>query len=301
MGGFQYRRNPPSFSTCMINRMKCLLKAFLVLGACLCSLPELSAQMLIVDRGPSSGPTKLLGLQKANAFLADDFQVGAAKEDWIIDHIRMWAVPAPNRAPLPAPGELFQKISLYGGIAPIPNQPAADECDCHNLPALKSAVLRPGNRSSSDHDVQIVPIRRQDGREVWQIDFENLMWSVPGATRIQFGILAESRLGLGHNSNSTWYNLASPAAEGEHLRVFSDAGNFQGPYSGEQGARMNIQVWGHLFAKISMSPAGQELPSHFRAQADSSKQNKMDTATLGRREAKPDRVSVEHSGHRETT
>jgi len=175
----------------------------------------------------------------------------------VIDHIRLWAVPDPNvtSPSSPAAGDLFKKITLYGGIAPEappPDQPASVECDCHNIPVLKTAGFQPGSNSTDNHDVTVSSHKQDDGTELWQIDFENLKWSVPGAKSIQFGVLAE---GL----NSTWYDLAYPAADGQHLRLFSSAGKLQGPFDAQGPARMNIQVWGHLLARVSIRSASGKL------------------------------------------
>ncbi|MGH9642487.1 MAG: hypothetical protein ACRD3Q_08670, partial [Terriglobales bacterium] len=144
-------------------------KLLVFLVVCFASAASLSGQMLIFDRGPSSGASQPLGLPKqAGGFLADDFQVGVAQEDWVIDHIRIWAVPDPTAAAPRALGDLYKKFSLYGGIAPDPNSPsekASAECDCHNLPPLKTAVLEAGSDSTNNPDIKVS--RLQDGTEAW--------------------------------------------------------------------------------------------------------------------------------------
>jgi len=213
--------------------------------------------MLIVDRVPSPGSNQALGLPKeTEGFLADDFQVGTAKEDWVIDHIRLWAVPDPMATSPRGLGDLFKKISLYGGIAPelpVAGQEGAPVCDCHNLPPIETAALEPDSNSTDNRDVKVSSIQLQSGLEVWQIDFENLKWSVPGGESIQFGVLAEPYPAY------AWHDLASPSPAGRHLRVFSSAGKLQAEFHGNSAARMNIQVWGHLLARISIRPAGQKL------------------------------------------
>ena len=93
-----------------------MFKLFLSLLISFVSLSA-SAQMLVVDRAPT-GSTQPLGLStKTDNFLADDFQVGAAKEDWVIDHIRLWILPDSSTSAT-ALGDIFKQIALYGGIAP---------------------------------------------------------------------------------------------------------------------------------------------------------------------------------------
>ncbi len=215
-------------------------------------------QILILDRAPSAESVQPLGLTKqTDAFIADDFVIGAAKEDWIIDRIRLWAVADPM-APSPhALGDLVKKISLLGGIAPDlpkPNQPRGADCDCHNLPVLKSTSIEPGSNTAGNRDVEIAsgPQIQLQRSPTWQIDFNDLRWSVPSGVRIQFGVFAES------NSGFAWYNLATPS-EAEQLRVFSSSGKFERAFTSPSPARINVQVWGHLLARISIRPTGQKL------------------------------------------
>ncbi len=273
-----------------------MLKYLVFLLACFAFAANLSAQMLIVDRGPASGSSQSLGLSKeTNAFLADDFVAGAVKEDWVIDHIRLWAVADPKAGSAQGLGDLFKKISLYGGIAPeLPpaGQTAAPECDCHNLPALKTAMLEQGSNKTDSPDVSIAS-SKQEGSDVWQIDFKDMKWSVPGGIPIQFGILADPYAG------ATWYNLGS-SADGQHLRVFSNAGKVQSTYQGDSSTAgaMDIQVWGHLLARISIHTSGQKFHVILRNQSylDASQ---VDPASLhfGPAKASAENVHVEDVGH----
>jgi hypothetical protein len=217
--------------------------------------------MLIVDRAASAAGNQPLGLAKdANNFLADDFQAGATGEDWVIDHIRLWAIPDPKAPSSSAQhlGDMFQKISLYGGIAPdLPpaNQPPTPECDCHNLPALKTATLEPGADTPKASDITISAKGQHDLPDTWQIDFENLSWSVPGGTPIQFGVLGEPRPG---NGGFTYFNLGY-AGEGQHLRLFSSIGKIEHAVDDQGPARMYIQVWAHMLARVNLRTAGQKF------------------------------------------
>ncbi|MGB7927684.1 MAG: hypothetical protein WCF61_05995, partial [Terriglobales bacterium] len=75
-----------------------MLKLLAFLFACAAFIADVSAQqpILILDRAPTAESVQSLGLTKrTDAFIADDFVIGAAKEDWIIDRIRLWAVADP--------------------------------------------------------------------------------------------------------------------------------------------------------------------------------------------------------------
>jgi hypothetical protein len=236
-----------------------MLKLLALLFACTSSVADLSAQqrILLLDRAPSAESVQSLGLtNRTNAFIADDFVVGAAKEDWVIDRIRLRAVADP-KAPAPrALGDLVKKISLLGGIArdlPKADQPPGADCDCHNLPVLKSTSIEPGSNTAGNRDVEIASGPQIHGSPTWQIDFNDLRWSVPGGIRIQFGVFAET------NSGCAWYNLATPSDPAEQLRVFSSTGKFEKAFTSPSPARINLQVWGHLLARISIRPTGQKL------------------------------------------
>ncbi|MGA7446169.1 MAG: hypothetical protein WBQ43_08355 [Terriglobales bacterium] len=236
-----------------------MLKFLAFLFACAAFVADISAQqlMLILDRAPTAESVQSFGMAKrTDAFIADDFVIGAAKEDWIIDRIRLWAVADPE-APWPrALGDLVKKISLLGGIAPDlpqPNQPKGADCDCHNLPVLKSTSLQPGSNTAGNRDVEIASGPQIHGSPTWQIDFNDLRWSVPSGVRIQFGVFAEP------NSGRVWYNLATPADPAGQLRVFSSTGKFEKAFTSPSSARINVQVWGHLLARISIRPTGQKL------------------------------------------
>ena len=234
------------------------LQRLAFLFACFAFAADLSAQgpTLILDRPPSVEFAESFGLpEQANAFIADEFVVGAAKEDWIIDRIRLWAIATPN-APSPhALGDFVKKISLLGGITPDPsgpNQSGAD-CDCHNLPVLKSTGIAPDSDRAENGEVEIASGPRIHGLPTWQIDFNDLKWSVPGGRPMEFGVFADTKSGY------DWSNLATPSESPARLRVFSRAGRLEGPFKSPSSARINLQVWGHLLARISIRPSGSNL------------------------------------------
>lgn len=252
-------RRDPFFLSIMRVGIDPMLKLLIFLFTCAAFAVDVSAQapILILDRAPSSESVQSLGLtQPTDAFIADDFVVGAAKEDWVIDRIRLWAVGDPKASSPRALGELVKKISLLGGIAPDlpkPNQAPGADCDCHNLPVLKSTSVNPHSNTAGNRDVEIASGTQVDGSPTWQIDFNEVRWSVPGGIRIQFGVFAET------NSGYAWHYLATPSDPAEQLRVFSSAGKFEKAFPSTPPARINVQVWGHLLARISIRPTGQKL------------------------------------------
>src|SRR4029079_11986359 len=110
------------------------------------------------------------------------------------------------------------KITLFGGLVDTANtnQPRpAEDCDCHGLiRPIKAVDLDRQRFSPSNPDLKISQIKPQ----LLQIDFENLRWSVPGGSDVQFGIQAANRSSASANS-AAWFNYAVPGERG-HLRVF---------------------------------------------------------------------------------
>lgn len=110
---------------------------------------------------------------------------------------------------------------------------------------------------------------QRDGKtfRIWQIDFQNLRWSVPGGSDIQFGIQAVPRVTAGARQNVSWSEHGS-AITGEHsLRVFDRRSlpkSFYAPQA-QASAGFNVQAWGHLLANISILPRGPILEVRLRS------------------------------------
>lgn len=226
------------------------LLVFLISVATLRGAP---AQIILVDRGLPSGAAPEVrprsGLhpgwpKDGQYFLGDDFSVGASGEVWIIDTIRTWAFA--DDAPKP----LFDKITLYGGLAgqPIPKEQA--ECACHGVVAIKTAEA-PGSP-----DVLVTPAtyrgvagHLEDGKSfrLWQVEFRNLRWSVPGGTGLQFAVKAET--------SRSWHNGASAVGAPHRLRVFDSAGQLRS-FLDDAENRINVQIWGHLSIRVAIRRAG---------------------------------------------
>jgi hypothetical protein len=215
--------------------MKAFLRfaiAIFVLSGCL------SAQTLIFDRGISNDTNISLGWTEDNQhFIGDEFIVGTKGEVWIIDKIRTWAV-VENKDGLSIE-DLFKKIELFGSLAEdaLPN-PDAATCACHDAIILKAANLR--EKFTDNSDVQISP---SPGLKLWQIDFNNMRWSVPGGAKLQFGINAILRTPSEQNSAYFWLNSASTLPAKRPLRIFTQSGKLE--LLRGYPAAINIQVWGH--------------------------------------------------------
>jgi len=206
----------------------------------LCSV--ITAQVMLFDRGLQPGADTATSLTVrlpagSEGFIGDEFTVGEPGESWVIDAVRTWAVQPPDRAaPTVALADLFDKISLYGGLASDP--PSKDEvvCGCHALPAL-----------SRDGHVSAVSGAPESARPrgVWQVDFDSLRWSVPGGVRLQFGVEAEGRGGA-----HVWFNHVSATKAAHRLRVFGPTAMLESWL--DEPASISVQVWGHLMARVKV-------------------------------------------------
>jgi hypothetical protein len=206
----------------------------------------LYAQALVVDRGLpavfAAAPEQRVGwTEDHQSFLGDDFQIGNSGETWVIDTIRTWAVK---------PAELadgFERITLYGGIAADPPAPGQTECACHGPVALKTVTLQRGRPAPQSPDVRFTAVDRAP--DLWQIDFRNLRWSVPGGVAIEYGVKAAAR-------EAFWLYGASPAKEAHRLRVFNESGMLLSFLNAPD--RISLQVWAHRMARVSVKRSGEQ-------------------------------------------
>src|SRR6185312_4424514 len=73
----------------------------------------LSTQFLAVYRGiPGTTGRVRLGWAKSAGFVGDHCSLGTAGEVWIVDSLRVWAMPETDGQL----GDLFSKLALFGGI-----------------------------------------------------------------------------------------------------------------------------------------------------------------------------------------
>jgi len=191
-------------------------KFLVLLSYCLCGLPGYG-QHLLVDRG-SIGAAKMVEALEKNNFLADRFTVGASGEVWVIDRLRVWGKFGSGK---------LENATLFGGLENT--EPALLECECHNLTPLRRNAKA---------------IQQSDS--TWQLEFDGLNWSVPGATAIQFGIAAPR-----------WATLTVSTSTQRQIRTFDAKGKFLGLYGEKTNLGFALQAWGHLPAKIEIEPAGE--------------------------------------------
>ncbi|MBZ5586436.1 MAG: hypothetical protein LAQ30_30470, partial [Acidobacteriia bacterium] len=225
-----------------------LLPLAAVAGFCIAT----PAQMILVERGlPPSGvvPPREVALRASRTdepgrFVGDDFSVGAAGEVWVIDTLRTWVLADD------APGLLFQNLTLFGGLAGQPLTKEQAECVCHGVVAIKTAgasgspdvsFSQEGRQPAPEYQVQRRTFR------LWQIEFRNVRWSVPGGVGVQFALNAETP--------RVWFSYSSPVEAAHRLRVFDAAGQLRS-FLDSGGNGINLQVWGHLSAKVAIRRAG---------------------------------------------
>lgn len=248
-------------------------QALFLLPACLfgAALPDAA---LLVDRGlsPESSLRALrVGWTAADVYVADHFVLGQPGEMWVIDKVRVWAVPGLENGQPGALGDLFEKITLFGGLEsenpPTTASQAALVCACHGPIPIASTSVSPGSSASQDSHVLIQPIRSAEGASfnesgrslsVWQMDFEDLRWNVPGGVNVQFGVHGAGR--PGSNGKHVWFNLASNVS-GEHdFRLFETNGSpvvpAEGTVSSDHSVGINVQVWGHRTARVDVRRLG---------------------------------------------
>ena len=203
---------------------------------------SLHAQEPVVDRGLSTGKPVWQRIELAGqGFLGDSFPLGTAGEIWMIDAIRLWA--APTRAAASCSrnlGDALEKITLLGALEnkPIPGQP---ECDCHALVAVATAALQKTISASANRDVEIT-----SSNGLWQIDFRNVRWSLPGGQEVLFSLRATDRPKAACPVADAWSLAAVPANAGDRLRKFNAKGVPDGFAEGApQPVRISVQVWAH--------------------------------------------------------
>src|SRR5215475_11919078 len=112
---------------------------------------SLRAQTLVVDRAPGEGTPSPQPVERNSGYFGDAFRIGAAGETWMIDSIRLWAMPVPSACPKEL-GDAVAKLTLWGALdnPPVPGQPV---CDCHALIAIATAPLAAGGNKSLNSSV----------------------------------------------------------------------------------------------------------------------------------------------------
>jgi hypothetical protein len=175
----------------------------------------------------------------SQGFLGDSFRIGATGETWIIDSMRVWAVPSSLPGCPTVAGDRFATITLLGALdnPPVPGVPT---CACHALVTLASAPLIAGSGSSSNPDVKLAV-----GDHIWQIDFKNLRWSLPGNTDVLFAVRATDRNHAACSAAAHW-SLSASTEAGHRLKAFDTGAEPLGlAEPTDPPLLINVRVWAH--------------------------------------------------------
>ncbi len=243
------------------------LRAFKTGALCFAlTLPVFAAgPALLVDRGlPQANLNNASGDYRSNirwssyegGFLGDDFTVGALGESFVVDTIRVWAVPGVNAFDPDHLGDFYQDVRLYFGgsddsVTPVVTgllKPGADQTSNPNI--LISDTAAAGAVPYDDFGTYM---------RVWQIDFTRLNLAVQGGVKTRFAAWGLGRPAA-HRAGKTyaWFNAASNAelssakqdgADGSML-LFTSGGEFKGEFNGkgagwDKTSDIDVQVFGH--------------------------------------------------------
>lgn len=219
----------------------------------LISQASLNAQYLLLDRplGRIAAGQQQSGAPEPNTgFLADRFRVGKEGEVWVVDAMTMWIRVDAGRGGI---GSVFENIKLFGGLEAGPPKPGEIECDCHNLAAIKSVNLQSGSDTLSADGVHI----SLAADSLWQLDFGNLNWSVPGGVDIRFGAAGRKRAGV---ATAKWFVATVRTGAAHEIRMFDDKGkrvDLQNTDSRNSAMGFAVKVSGHLPVAIDIQPQNQ--------------------------------------------
>ncbi len=232
----------------------------------LLAVPALAAQPdLVVDRGlPQSNLNNVAGAARSNlrlslradAFMGDDFTIGAPGEQWVIDSIRVWSVPGLGSPPALYLGDYYQDTRLYFGA---PGQ---------DVSPVMTAQLTAGSNETGNPNVKITEATANgtllyddfgQSLRIWQVDFQNLNLTAEGGVKYAFGVWGMGRANAASEGRPyLWFNHASNAAlsgareDGADGRIleFDAAGRYKGDLTTENDdwdkpADINVQVFAH--------------------------------------------------------
>jgi hypothetical protein len=199
----------------------------------------LAAQTLVVDRPLADGPGLAQAVERgAKGAYADAFRIGAAGQVWMIQTVRVWAIPSSAPSCPRELGDQVEKITLYGALdnPPVPGVPV---CDCHALVALATAALQPGSGASTNPGVIVTP-----EKGMYRLDFRDVRWSVPGDSETLFTVRVTSRRPQSCNAAAGWALAAARAKPEYRLHLLNDKGVPVGLEPARREPRMvHVQVW----------------------------------------------------------
>lgn len=237
-------------------------------GACALALSLSAASpdaVLLLDRGPNGSAGRPVGWNATGGvFVTDHFVIGRPGESWVIEKVRTWGAPDSNPAGA-ALGDLFERIALYGGLesdsAPASAEEAAAICACHGPVSLASIKLPRGANAAENAQVALKPAG--NAPQLWEIEFRNLRWTLPGGRNAQFGVFGQGRALTGRERPLAWFCQASPTGGKHAFRLFETGGKPvvapAGSLPQDESLGVNIQVWGHLLVDVGIETAGKTM------------------------------------------
>lgn len=216
---------------------------------------------LVVDRGlpranwnNSAGATARANVRwtlYSDGFAGDDFVIGKPGEKWVVNTLRVWAVPGAFGSDPAFLGDVYQDLRLYVG------GPGED------LTPVASGRFARGSNAVDGADVVIteatdVPLYENFGMDlkIYQIEFRNLNLRVEGGQTYRFGAWGMGR-NVGekgeiypwftHGSNATQGEAPADGADGK-LLLFESAGRYAKEYDAtgaawNKSSDLNVQIW----------------------------------------------------------
>ncbi|NEO68881.1 hypothetical protein [Moorena sp. SIO3H5] len=199
-------------------------------------------------------------------FYGDDFTIGNVGDTFVIDTIRTWMVPGITGIGDPDNlGDWFESFTLLTGLA------AEDD-----ISPFASVTLDFNSNVTSNPDVTITQVPYPDAAEsiydnfgdfvnIWQVDFNNLNWTIEGGTTYNFGVRGVGREIPDQGLFYPWFNHASNAAlsaspqDGADNRFlqFDASGNFVDTVDSngngwDKSSDINVQIFGEATPKTSV-------------------------------------------------
>ena len=187
-------------------------------------------------------------------FAGDDFFLGQDGERWVIDKIRVWAVPGTQSEDPPNLGDVYQDVRLYFGD------------DGGALTPVLSGRLKRGGNQTNERRIRITDAAAEGVLpyddfglmlRIWQIDFSGLDLAVEGGRKYRFGVWGLGRPVVGkENKIYPWFTHGSNAALSEarqdgadgRLLTFDSSGSSDGEFDSNGNAwnkssDLNVQVF----------------------------------------------------------
>lgn len=187
----------------------------------------------------------------AQGFVGDDFTIGKAGERWVVNTLRVWAVPGAFDTDPATLGDVYQDVRLYVGA------PGED------LTPVSTGRLARGSNEVEGADIVIseatdAPAYENFGTQfkIYQVEFRNLKLRVEGGVRYRFGAWGLGRSAGEKGEIYPWFTHGSNATQGEapadgadgKLLLFEAAGRYAKEYDAtgaawNKSSDLNVQIW----------------------------------------------------------